>query len=120
MQGIGPQKVLLHHSNDGGKFFAIKEFSPGKHLFDPWQYTMTNVQQSMDYYLTGGDAESPRYHLEVLPAPTVTTISHDLEFPKYTKVERLNGQEGGQIEAIEGTKVYHSCPDQHAGQQGDD
>src|SRR5271156_5902570 len=42
VQGIGPQKVLLHHSSDGGKFFAIKEFSPGKHLFDPWQYTMQN------------------------------------------------------------------------------
>ena len=106
VQGTGPQKVLLHHSNDGGKFFAIKEFEPGKHLFDPWHYMMPNVQQSMDYYLTGGDAESPRYHLEVLPAPTVTSINHDLEFPRYTKLERLNGQEGGQIEAIEGTKVY--------------
>jgi hypothetical protein len=106
VQGTMPQKVLLHHSSDGGKFFAIKEFSPGKHQFDPWQFTMQNVQQSMDYYLTGGDAESPRYHLEVLPAPTVTSMTHDLEFPRYTKVARLDGQEGGLINAIEGTKVY--------------
>ena len=43
----------------------------GKNMYDPWQVTLTNVQQSMDYYLTGGDAESRHYHLEVLPAPTV-------------------------------------------------
>ena len=43
---------------------------------------------------------------QVLPAPTVTTITHDLEFPRYTKLERRPGQEGGQIEAIEGTTVH--------------
>ncbi len=66
---------------------------------------MTNVQQSMDYYLTAADAESRRYHLEVIAAPTINTISHDLIFPPYTKIEPSYGQEGGQIEAIEGTKV---------------
>src|SRR5205823_3731039 len=35
--GVRPGKVLLHYSVDGGKFFAIKEFSPGKHMYDPWQ-----------------------------------------------------------------------------------
>jgi hypothetical protein len=105
VQGMRPEKVLLHHSNDGGKFFAIKEFSPGKNEYDPWQFTMPNVQQSMEYYLTGGDAESPHYRLDVLEAPTVTAISHDLLFPAYTKIPPRMGDEGGQIEAIEGTEV---------------
>ncbi len=105
VQGMVPQKVFLHHSVDGGKFFAIKEFSPGKNQYDPWQFMMPNVQQSMDYYLTGGDAESKHYHLNVLAAPTVSSISHDLIFPDYTKVEARKDEEGGQVEAIEGTKV---------------
>ena len=54
---------------------------PGGQMYDPWQVTLTNVQQSMDYYLTGGDAESSRYHLEVLAAPTITSISVDLYIP---------------------------------------
>src|SRR5262249_7921858 len=63
--GVRPEKVLLHHSVDGGKFFAIRELTPGKRLYDAWSYTMTNVQQSVDYYFTGGDAESRHYRLEV-------------------------------------------------------
>ena len=74
-------------------------------MYDPWQFTMTNVQQSMDYYLTGGDAESRHYHLEVKPAPTIVSISHDLDFPDYTKIEDRKDIEGGEVEAIEGTEV---------------
>ncbi|MFI5456128.1 MAG: hypothetical protein ACHRXM_11825, partial [Isosphaerales bacterium] len=105
VQGIRPQKVMLHYSVDGGKFFALKEFAPGHNMYDAWQTTLTNVQQSMDYYLTGGDAESLRYRLDVLPAPTVSSIAHDLDFPAYTKVERRTNIEGGTVEAIEGTTV---------------
>ena len=105
VQGVRPEKVLLHHSSDGGKFFAIKELAPGKNLYEPWQYTMRNVQQDQDYYLTAGDAESRRYHLEVKPAPTIVTISHDLDFPDYAKIEDRKDIEGGEVEALEGTKV---------------
>ncbi len=105
VEGTRPRKVVMHYSVDGGKFFALKEFLPGRHMYDPWQVLMNNVQQSMDYYLTAGDAESLRYHLEVLPAPTVTSIALDLKFPDYTKVEPRLNVEGGHVEAIEGTEV---------------
>ncbi len=105
VQGVRPERVLLHHSVDGGKFFAIKELAAGKRLYDAWQFTMTNVQQSMDYYFTGGDAESRHFHLDVKPAPTIVTISHDLDFPSYTRIDGRKDIEGGEVEAIEGTKV---------------
>ncbi len=104
-QGVRPDKVRLHHSVDGGKFFAVKELTPGKKLYDPWQFTMTNVQQDVDYYFTGGDAETRRYHLEVKPAPTIVSLVHDLEFPAYTKTEARKDIDGGEVEAIVGTKV---------------
>ncbi len=66
---------------------------------------MNNVQQSMDYYLTGGDAETRRLHLKVLPAPTVTSVAIDLAFPSYTKVPPRTNIEGGTVEAIVGTTV---------------
>ena len=105
VQGTRPRNVLLHFSVDGGKFFAVREFSPGRNQYDPWQVTYTNAQQSMEYYLTGGDAESERYHVEVLPAPTITSINHDLDVQAYTKLEPRKGIEGGTVQAIEGTTV---------------
>ena len=59
----------------------------------------------MDYYLTGGDAETPQRHLKVLPAPTVTSVAIDLAFPRYTKVLPRTNVEGGTVEAIVGTTV---------------
>ena len=104
VEGVRPSNVLLHYSADGGKFFALRDYTPGQ-MYDPWQVTLTNVQQSMDYYVTGGDAESSHYHLDVLPAPTITSIALDLDFPKYTNVPARTAVEGGNVEAIEGTRV---------------
>ncbi|MBV8311095.1 MAG: hypothetical protein JO344_11985, partial [Planctomycetaceae bacterium] len=103
--GVRPETVKLHYSVDGGKFYAIKEFEPGTNYYDPWQLTFNNVQQTMDYYVTGGDGESLHYTLTVLPAPMVTAVKIDYDFPKYTQVPPRKDIEGGNVEAIEDTKV---------------
>ena len=59
----------------------------------------------MDYYVTGGDAESLHYTLTVLPAPMVTSVKIDYDFPKYTQVPPRKDIEGGNVEAIEDTTV---------------
>ena len=105
VEGTSPPRVVLHYSVDGGKFFAIQELAPGKNQYDPWQTTLRNVQQSIEYYLTGGDAESLRYHLEVSPAPMVTSVSLDYRFPDYLGLPPRTDIEGGNVEAIEGTVV---------------
>jgi hypothetical protein len=103
--GVRPEKVKLHYSADGGKFYAVKELEPGTNYYDPWQTTLSNVQQTMDYYMTGGDAESLHYTLTVLPAPMITSVRLDYAFPKYTQIPPRKGIEGGSVEAIEGTEV---------------
>ncbi len=115
VQGTRPKRVVLHFSVDGGKFFAVTDFKPGKFDYAPWEVVLPNVQQSLDYYLTGGDAESLRYHLEVLPAPMVTAVALDYDFPAYTGIPRRANVEGGNVEAIEGTLVTVHAPDQRAG-----
>ena len=47
----------------------------------PGRRPCATSSRSVDYYLTGGDAESLRYHLEVLPAPMVTAVALDYDFP---------------------------------------
>ncbi len=103
--GIRPEAVKLHFSVDGGKFYAIKDFEPGPNYYDPWQLTFNNVQQTMDYFVTGGDAESLHYTLTVLPAPMVTSVKIDYDFPSYTQVPPRRDIDGGSVEAIEDTTV---------------
>lgn len=95
VQGVRPEKVRLHYSVDGGKFYAVKEFEPGKNYYDPWSITLANLQQSLDYYVTGNDAESLHYDLKVLPAPMVESVSVDYEFPRYTGLPPRANVDGG-------------------------
>ena len=74
----------------------------------------------MDYYLTGGDAESERYHIEVLPAPTITSINHDLTFKDYTKTRAAKRHRGGNRSGARRDHGHRSCQDQHAGEKRDD
>ncbi|MGE3819393.1 MAG: hypothetical protein AB7I30_08160, partial [Isosphaeraceae bacterium] len=104
-EGTRPKSVTLHHSADGGKFFSIVPLSAGENYYDPWQVTLRNVRRSLDYYLTGGDGESLHYRLDVVPAPMVTSVALDLEFPSYTGVPARRNVPGGFVEAIEGTIV---------------
>jgi hypothetical protein len=104
VHGVRPSRVLLNYSVDGGRFYAKRELTRGKRDYDPWETTF-DAQQTVDYYLTGGDAESRHYKLKVLPAPMVVSITHDLKFPDYTGFPPREGAEGGNVEAIEGTLV---------------
>ncbi len=105
VEGVRPQKVLLHYSVDRGKFFALRDFTPGGQMYDPWQVTLTNVQQSMDYFLTGGDAESSR----LSPGRVARTDDHlDRRRSRVPQIHRSAARmnvEGGNVEAIEGTTV---------------
>ncbi len=105
VDGKRPDRVVLHASVDGGDFFAEQDFAPGPNKYDAWQTTLRNVQRSTDYYLTGGDARSKTYHVEVLPAPMVTDVALDYDFPAYTGVPDRANVEGGNVDAIEGTIV---------------
>ena len=105
VEGTRPDHVVLHFSTDGGDFFAEQEVAPGKNYFDKWQTTLRNVQRSVDYYMTGGDARTKTYHIEVVPAPLVTGVNLDYDFPEYTGVPDRKGVEGGNIDVIEGTIV---------------
>ena len=52
VDGTQPPRVKLHFSVDGGKFYAVREFTRGANLYDPWRVEMPSVQQSLQYYLT--------------------------------------------------------------------
>ena len=105
VRGKRPSNVVLHYSVDRGKSFSVSELTAGRTLSGPWRVTLRNVQQDMEYYVTGGSAKSLKYHLDVLPLPIVKSVRVDCRFPPYTEIAPRMGIEGGDVEAIEGTRV---------------
>jgi hypothetical protein len=115
-KGVIPEKVTLHYSIDGGQFYLTQDFAPGKYNYEPWQTQLRNAQQSIEYFITGGDAESRHYRVKVLPAPMVTGVKLDFEFPKYTGVAPRLGVDGGAVDAIEKTIItVHATTNQPVG-----
>jgi serine/threonine protein kinase len=57
------------------------------------------------HQLAASGAETPKRQLEVVPAPSVTSVKIDLAFPPYTNVAARTNIEGGRVEAIAGTTV---------------
>lgn len=63
------------------------------------------VQQDLDYWITAGDARSPKYRVTVFARPTLVVERIRYEFPAYTGMASREVEGTGDIRALEGTKV---------------
>ncbi len=120
VQGVRPEKVLLHHSVDGGKFFAIKELSPGKKMYDAWSFTLPNVQQSHGLLL-----HRRRRRVAALPPGRQARPDDRRDHPR-PRVPRVHqdrapeGYRGRRGRGDRGDQGHRPRHDQHAGQAGVD
>ncbi len=63
------------------------------------------VQQDLDYWITAGDARSPKYRVTVFARPTLVVERIRYEYPAYTGMASREVEGTGDIRALEGTKV---------------
>ena len=113
-KGTRPDKIFLHYSVDGGKFFAKQELAPGANYYDPWRLTLRNVQQSVDYYLTGG-----RRRVAPLPPRSPPRADGDLgrarlRVPPLRQAPAAHERRGGQRRGDRGDARHRPRPDQPA------
>jgi len=75
----------------------------GKNRF---QYTFVGINETLDFYVTGGDDQSgwPIYRVRVVPPPKVESVTLACLYPPYTGLPEAQ-VEGGNLEAPAGTKV---------------
>jgi hypothetical protein len=108
VQGAGERPVTLHYTTaDGQTVDQPLEMLRGE---GDYRYRVTlpvdkdGLRQDVQYYVTAGDARTQAYRVTVLPAPTIQVERTDLDFPDYTRLERLSVP-GGDVQALEGTRV---------------
>ena len=90
---IADQEIPMTPTEDGLRYEC--RFPPGS----------LGLQQDYEYYLSGGDCQSPRYHITVQTAPAIVVESVDYRYPAYTGIAKRTAQRQGDLSAIEGTEV---------------
>jgi hypothetical protein len=99
---LGRSPPVIHFSSDSVAF-AKAVMSPGNGAFI---WSMPNMQKDLSYYVTGGDARTPYYHVTVLQPPAVSELHVRYDYPAYTHHDPLIvTTHAGPIEAPQGTHV---------------
>ncbi|HUP89573.1 MAG TPA: DUF4175 family protein [Longimicrobiales bacterium] len=70
-----------------------------------FEAVLTSVQAAVDYYVESDGIRSPTYHVVVVDAPFVRSITLEYRFPAYTGMAAQRVENGGDIVAPRGTTV---------------
>lgn len=77
------------------------------------------LQQDLEYWITAGDAISPRYKVAVRIAPAIVVDSIDYAYPAYSEQTARSVPQRGDIRALEGTQVTIRATATHVIQSAD-
>ncbi|HTA62478.1 MAG TPA: DUF4175 family protein [Bacteroidia bacterium] len=112
LKAIQQQDFVIHVKIIGNQvpaeaFVVIKgnEFKVEKQKADEFTYTFKNVQQDVDFQLSGGGFTSKPYKLTALPKPVLLGFEAQLKYPIYLnrKDEVINNT--GDMLVPQGTKI---------------
>ena len=106
--GTMGQPVHLYYRLGKGEFrqmemFQTAEAQAAEGLYD---FTIQNIMQPMEYYLSTKGVESQRYKINVMREPALSRFQLKLNSPKYTRLAQQSLEENsGDITALIGTDV---------------
>lgn len=100
---LGHSPVWLHTSEDGGAWTRTIMDAAGD---GQYAATIASVERDLTYYVSGGDAESPRYAVRVLRRPAVAEFRIRYTYPAYTgRPPHTVTNTDGVIEAPQGSEA---------------
>ncbi|MEX0794737.1 MAG: hypothetical protein WD045_16485 [Pirellulaceae bacterium] len=100
-QQIVNQPLVLEPGNDGIHYEA--NLSTGSQ----------GIQQNLSYRVTAGDAETRKYQVRALEAPTIDVATVRYKYPEYTGDETRTQTGDGHIRALENTLVTITASANH-------
>jgi hypothetical protein len=105
---IEGSQVWLSVSDDGTTWSrsAMSATSVGASGDGRYSFTLASVDRDLQYYVSGGDARSPRYTVRVLRRPAVSEFNIRYTYPAYTGKPPMSvSNTDGVIEAPVGTEA---------------
>ena len=112
LKAIQQQDFIIHVKITGSQspaeaFVIIKgnEFKLEKQKTDEFTYTFKNVQQDIDFQLSGGGFTSKPYKLTALPKPILLGFEAQLKYPAYLNRKDEVVSNTGDMLVPQGTKI---------------
>jgi hypothetical protein len=105
--GLKPEKVRL--------FARYKSSSQGKAGWEPvamqptdpsnFQFLFAGLPEDVEYYVEAGPLTSHHYKVRVVDLPSVKQMRVTYHYPKWTGMQPVTEEHGGDLRAIEGTNA---------------
>ena len=112
LKAVQQQDFIIHVKTTGSQspaeaFVVIKgnEFKLEKQKTDEFTYTFKNVQQDIDFQLSGGGFTSKPYKLTALPKPILLGFEAQLKYPAYLNRKDEVVSNIGDMLVPQGTKI---------------
>ena len=112
LKAIQQQDFIIHVKINGSQvpaeaFVVIKgnEFKLERQKADEFTYTFKNVQQDVDFQLSGGGFSSKPYTLTALPKPILLGFEAQLKYPAYLNRKDEVVSNTGDMLVPQGTKI---------------
>jgi len=112
LKAVQQQDFVVHIKITGSQapaeaFVVIKgnEFKLEKQKTDEFTYTFKNVQQDVDFQLSGGGFTSKPYKLTALPKPVLLGFEAQLKYPAYLNRKDEVVSNTGDMLVPQGTKI---------------
>ncbi|SFS07012.1 hypothetical protein SAMN05421771_1280 [Granulicella pectinivorans] len=70
-----------------------------------FQFLFTGLPDSVEYYVAAGPVESKHFHFRVVDLPAVKQIEVTYRYPKWTGMQPVSEEHGGDLRALEGTEA---------------
>ena len=112
LKAVQQQDFIIHIKINGSEapaeaFVLLNgsEFKLEKQKTDEFSYTFKNVQQDVDFQLSGGGFKSRPYKLTVLPKPILLGFEAQLKYPAYLNRKDEVISNTGDMLVPQGTKI---------------
>ena len=104
LEGFEAEQVQLffHYARSGNWKSRLMTAQAGANRYG---FSFVDVAEPIGYYVQAGNIRSAAYELSVMETARVRQIDLTYRFPAYTGLPRRTEQNGGDIEALRGTRV---------------
>lgn len=82
-----------------------QSFIMNKTKANEFSFALKNVQKDLTFYFTGNEFNSKNYEVNVIPKPSLTDFSIELQFPKYLNLKSKIVENTGDLSIPAGTKI---------------